>query len=219
MTSDTKSRKPAAGSDRGPGLFSRPNRYIRRNKAACLATAISAPLLVMLIGVVMIWIGNSLNLDALSVFSSRTHPWNSAFGDGVSVAVIACVFNFYVSPISIPITWLAISQSVGRLAHRGVANKWPYLRWSAFWGAFFVGGVCALPVFFGIRGDVLRGDMAAHTVTMPLMKELVFFFLGSVLTGGVVGAVSGTLAGWLFIAIVKPGSQLHNIEQITLDAF
>ncbi len=214
MTAETIARKPAAGSDRGPGLFSRPNRYIRRNKAACLATAISAPLLVMLSGILMIWIGSSLNLNALSVFSSKTHPLNSAFGDGVSIAVIACVFNFYIAPVSIPITWLAISQSVGRLAHRGIANKWPYLRWSAFWGAFFVGGVCALPVFLGIHGD-----MISDTVTIPSMKELVFFFLGSVLTGGVAGAISGTLAGWLFIAIVKPGSQLHNIEQITLDAF
>ena len=209
------SKKPESGSLRAPGLFSRPNRYIQWNKTACLVSAVLACLFVALVAGGVVFIVSILEILTEDRISLEHSEFGSTpFGGGVVVAIFACIFNFYFSPIIVPATWFILSQTIGRLAHRGISSKWAYMRWTAFWGAFLVGSVCALPVFLGLDRDIL-----SNANNLPQRSETIQFFLGCVLTGGTVGAVAGTLVGAMFVLIVRPAKQLKHLQKDAIEVF
>lgn len=202
------------GEARGRGLFGRPNRYIQRNKLACIISAFLASLFVALLGFTGLWVTTGLRaLTGQSAGMDNPVLVDTPFGEGVAIAIIACMFNFYFIPIIVPVTWMILSQSVGRLAHRGFADKWVYLRWSGFWGAFLVGGTCATPVFFGFQNDVFGEDSIVN------QSDSIAFLLGSVITGGIIGALAGILVGLMFIAIVRPAAQVGDSKAETIAVF
>ena len=210
----TTPRLPAMGAPRAPGLFGRPNRYIKRNKLACIVTAWTAMILVSLSALFMAWMmslfsfirNGSLNIEA---------GFGAGFGEsyaGLSLALSLSLFNFVLFPFIVPVTWAAISQTVGRLVHRGITAHRRYIRTMMMAGAFLVGSVClafALVDWFAGTG-AYRGYA---------LSALVSFAGPATFTGAVAGALAGFVNGIVFLIILRPRSQLEGVAEQTADAF
>lgn len=205
---------PEAVTEPAQGLFGRPVRAIRRNKLACFVSALLAVLFVSLIALFAFWLVSAVSMvtdgRADADLSALVSP---AFSGGVMLAFMACLFNFYAIPVSVPLTWFLISQSVGRLAHRSVSDKWIYMRWSAFWGALLVGVTCAVP------GLLVAPPQLSEENAADARSDAIAFFLGSVITGGGIGTLAGILVGLMFVAIVRPSEQLGDSKTQTLAVF
>jgi hypothetical protein len=99
--------------------------------------------------------------------------------------------NFFLFLITVPAAWTALGLSIGRMPHRGIAARRPYLRWGAIWGTILVGVTTG---FFGFVG----GGLATC--------------LGAFLSGASVGALAGVGCGFLFYIIVRPDEQLRHVD-------
>ena len=184
-------------------------RGIKRNKLACAVCAGTAVLFVSLAALLLMVIANFISLflvgtslDDSGMLASRAHP----FMYGATIATFAGAMNFIFFYVSVPITWAAISFSVGRLVHRKIQSKWAYLRWMTIWGAILVGTTC-----------IIAGAMAAADQNTAIGASWALF--GGIGTGLLIGAVAGFANGWLFILILRPQTQLKARTTEIADAF
>ena len=137
-------------------------------------------------------------VTAIIEISIGVAAMGNRFDDGIlggaRFAALLATLNWVLFFITIPVSCLVIWLSSGRMPHRGITHRNPYLRWAAIWGAILVGATTT--VFSSLEG-VLPG-------------------LGGFLVGVPIGAVSGVVCGALFLAIVRPNTQL---SERTVDAF
>tara|TARA_R110000787_G_scaffold89906_3_gene190286 strand:- start:3053 stop:3619 length:567 start_codon:yes stop_codon:yes gene_type:complete len=162
-------------------------RHIRRVKLALFLSSMTACLGVSLIG------GISLGL-AHGLFSGlglgRVQPFDSSLQSGFMTGLQLAAMNFFLFLITVPAAWIALGLSIGRMPHRGIAARTPYIRWAAIWGAILVGGT---------------------TMTFGLFESLPTG-LGALVSGSSVGAIAGVGCGLLFYAIVRPAEQLRDVD-------
>lgn len=204
----------ASGTLRAPGLFGRENRYIKRNKLACFVSSLLAVLFVSLAALFVMWVFSTVALMSPDpMMSSPMGLDDTPFGTGVMLAVYLSAYNFIFFMIVVPVTWFVISQTVGRLAHRGISDRWAYIRWMAFWGAMLVGLTCIIPAFWGALDT-----LASSALTMDY-GEIFGIASGGFLMGAFIGGVAGTGVGALFVLIVRPSAQLKGQELKTADVF
>lgn len=207
-------RLPAMGAPREPGLFGRPNLYIRRNKLACIVTAWTAMLLVSLSALCMAWMMSLFSFIRNGTFSLRlgySEGYDLSY-TGLTLALSLCLYNFVLFPIIVPVTWAAISQTAGRLVHRGITAHRKYIRTMMVGGAFLVGSVClafALVDWFAGTGSN-RGY--AFAPMLSLVGTATF-------TGAVAGALAGFINGIVFLIILRPRHQLAGVAEQTAAAF
>ena len=177
---------PAYASPQGPGK-------IKRVKLGLLMSSLAACLMVSLLSLVIIFV-----LDTLGVFRNDfmlTDKYSVI--SGIQFGLIMCLYNFLLFFLTVPAAWIALGFSIGRMPHRRITARGPYMRWAAFWGAILVGATTTL---FGVLlGSLITG-------------------LGAALIGFSIGAIAGALCGLLFYAIVKPENQLHATDISVFDA-
>lgn len=125
------------------------------------------------------------------------NPWALGFMG----ALLACLFNWYVFFISIPIATLVLRFSLGRLPGKGVGRVIPYLRWGAIWGAVLV----SLP---SLLGGIIFSGLGGSASSPRVDYFFVQMLAGSGLTGLVIGAIAGLGVAGMFILIVRPKSQV-----------
>ena len=162
--------------------------HIKRVKLALFLSALAACLGVSLIG------GISLALTLLVqnlVGYDRIDMFDSSFMGGIATGLQLSAMNFFLFLITVPAAWIALGLSIGRMPHRGIAARRPYLRWAAIWGAILVGGTTC---FFGMS----IGGLATGA--------------GALLSGASVGALAGIGCGFLFYIIVRPAEQLRAVD-------
>lgn len=203
--------KHPEGSLRKSGFNGRPNRYIRRNKLACFISSLLAVLFVALVALIFYWIFNVFLMISNDGVTGQLDDGigNTAFGQGAGLAVFASLFNWVLFFIVVPITWFFISQTVGRLAHRGITRKWAYLRWMALCGAGLValGAVSMASVSYSGVGE------------WDTNIEFTAMLSGALLTGALIGSVAGVFTGMIFLLIVRPATQLRSQNIHTADVF
>ncbi|WP_340691756.1 hypothetical protein [Hyphomonas sp.] len=162
--------------------------HIKRIKLALFLSALAACLGVSLIGgiglALFFLVQSFIGFDRVSVF-------DSSFAGGVMTGLQLSAMNFFLFLITVPAAWAALGLSIGRMPHRGIAARRPYLRWGAIWGAILVGVTTG---FFSFMG----GGLA--------------MCLGALLAGASVGALAGIGCGFLFYAIVRPAEQLRDVD-------
>jgi len=161
---------------------------IKRVKLALFLSALAACLGVSLIG----GIGLALALLVQSLIGfDRVGVFDSSFAGGIATGLQLSALNFILFLITVPAAWIALGLSIGRMPHRGIAARRPYLRWAAIWGAILVGGTTC---FFGLSG----GGHATGA--------------GALVSGASVGALAGIGCGFLFYMIVRPAEQLRDVD-------
>lgn len=160
---------------------------VRRVVLATLLCGIAASILVSLISALLAFIVST----GLAIFGVSTDfSQQDGVMAGAFLAVMLGGLNWYFFFIVIPVTWLVLFLSLGRLPGRGIASHRAYYRWGMIWGALLVGGTTG---FFGM---MVSAAGAA----------------GALLTGLLTGAASGYICAALFLAIVRPKQQLGEIE-------
>lgn len=176
----------------GPGTpaYADPSRqtHIKRVKLALFLSAFAACLGVSLIG--GIGLALALLVQSLTGFD-RVGMFDSSFMGGIATGLQLSAMNFFLFLITVPAAWTALGLSIGRMPHRGIAVRRPYLRWGAIWGAILVGVTTG---FFGFVGGGLETS------------------LGALLSGASVGALAGVGCGLLFYMIVRPAEQLRDVD-------
>ncbi|RAN32263.1 hypothetical protein [Hyphomonas pacifica] len=162
-------------------------RKIQRVKLGLLLSSLAACLMVSLLAIIIAFVLNTLGLlgDGLMLGSQQ------GFFNGLHFGLIMCLYNFVLFFITVPAAWIALGFSIGRMPHRRIAKRGPYMRWGAIWGTILVGGTTLV---FGAMADGLMGG------------------LGAAIIGCSIGAIAGALCGLLFYAIVKPADQLHDTD-------
>lgn len=162
--------------------------HIKRVKLALFLSALAACLGVSLIGgiglALSFLVQSFIGFDGVSVF-------DSGFASGVVTGLQLSAMNFFLFLITVPAAWAALGLSIGRMPHRGIAARRPYLRWAAIWGAILVGGTTC---FFGMS----IGGLATGA--------------GALLSGASAGALAGIGCGFLFYIIVRPAEQLRAVD-------
>lgn len=113
---------------------------------------------------------------------------------GILFGTLISAMNWIGFVISLPIAWLGIGFSVGRLPRQGHMDHLPYYKTCAFAGALCTSLICGL---FGL----LSGIKAAF---------------GALLSGAIIGGLAGLICAWLFLLIVRPEKQ---IVRINVDVF
>ena len=162
--------------------------HIRRVKLALFLSALAACLGVSVIG--GIGLAGAMLVQNLIGFD-RVGMFDSSFAGGIATGLQLSALNFLLFLITVPAAWIALGLSIGRMPHRGIAARRPYLRWAAIWGAILVGGTTC---FFGMSG----GGLATGA--------------GALLSGASVGALAGIGCGFVFYMIVRPGEQLRDVD-------
>ena len=162
--------------------------HIKRVKLALLLSALAACLGVSLVGgislALTLLVQNIIGYDQIDMF-------DSSFMGGIVTGLQLSAMNFFLFLITVPAAWIALGLSIGRMPHRGIAARRPYLRWAAIWGAILVGGTTC---FFGMSiGGPATGA-------------------GALLSGASVGALAGIGCGFLFYIIVRPAEQLRAVD-------
>ncbi|MFT5774091.1 MAG: hypothetical protein ACI93G_000443 [Hyphomonas sp.] len=151
-------------------------------------SALAACLGVFLIG----GIGLALALLVQSLFGlDRVGMFDTGFAGGIATGLQLSAMNFFLFLITVPAAWIALGLSIGRMPHRGIAARRPYLRWAAILGPILVGGTTC---FFGMSVAGLATGA------------------GALLSGASGGALSGIGCGFLFYMIVGPDEQLRDVD-------
>jgi hypothetical protein len=159
---------------------------VKRVPLALGITSLAACIVVALIGGLLFWGGMMImSLPGLEGVLSRDR-----FGTGVQTALTLCMLNFVLFFIVVPVTWLVLGLSIGRMPHRRIARRGPYLRWTAIWGAVLTGLTTA--AFASTSGTVSA--------------------LGGLITGAIIGALAGFVCGYIFYAIVRPNEQIGGAD-------
>lgn len=194
---------------RAPGVRGRPNLRIKRNKLACFIAPVLAILFVFLIAIALLWaaIPAQMATNGFGGVFDWIDDSQNPFLVGMGIALFACMINFYMTPIIYPVTFLVFSQTVGRLAHRRVSKPWSYVRLTAIVGALLVGLTCTIPgIFMTIEGSEGLGWGPSITA-------------GGFIMGSIIGGLAGLGVGGVFVAIVRPATQLKGLETSIAEAF
>ncbi len=164
----------------------RPKR-VKRIRLALLVSSFAACLGVTLMGAVFLGLMQLafgiMGFDGLAV-------GQGGFLGGVEMALQLSMLNFFLFFITVPAAALALGLSVGRMPHRGITARLPYLRWGAIWGGLLVGGTTCVFGLFGGAGAAI----------------------GALVAGGVIGGLAGTLCGFLMHVIIAPARQLTQVD-------
>ena len=161
--------------------------HIKRVKLGLFLSSLAACLGVSVIGGLLL----AFVQIALGLFGMNgTEPFQSTFSSGVVTGLQLAALNFVLFLITVPAAWLALGLSIGRMPHRRIATRKPYIRWAAIWGAILVGGTTFI---FGLIESIPTG-------------------IGALLSGASVGALAGVGCGFLFYAIVRPAEQLRDVD-------
>lgn len=163
----------------------RPKR-VKRVWLATFVSALAACLSVTLIGFILMGVTQSL----FGIIGTGLNIGQGSFSGGMQMAMVLASYNFFLFFITVPAAALVLGLSVGRFPHRGILALTPYLRWGAIWGAVLVGTVTGV---FGSFG----GSASAF---------------GAFLTGCGIGALAGTLCGFLMHRIIDPVRQLTDVD-------
>ena len=186
------------GVQRGNDMFGRPNRFIKRNKLACIICSIFAVLAISLSALIILFIANiiatlvgwELSAPLGDSVGMNSEPMAEAF----SISLIACGLNFFVAPISIPVTWVVLSQTTGRLAHRGIDKERRYILATVLNGAIIASATCTIFHFLS----------NPHLSTNDLLLSMTVAFFSA----WAIGSLAGLMTGAIFVAIVRPKAQL-----------
>lgn len=165
---------------------------IKRVLLACFLCGICASISVALIAAFVAFGFSSVT--TLIGLQPASIERDSGFMTGAFLAVMISAFNWMMFYAVVPITWLVLAFSIGRFPRRGIIRPLPYYRWGVIWGALLV----ALPT------SLFSASMDGAAVA------------GAMLTGGAIGATAGLVCASLFLAIVRPESQ---VRQIATDVF
>ncbi|KCZ53471.1 hypothetical protein [Hyphomonas chukchiensis] len=161
--------------------------HIKRVKLGLFLSSLAACLGVSVIGGLMLGFVHIL----LGVFGmNATQPFQSTLTSGIVTGLQLAALNFVLFLVTVPAAWLALGLSIGRMPHRRIAARAPYIRWGAIWGAILVGGTTFA---FGLIESIQTG-------------------IGALLSGASVGALAGVGCGFLFYAIVRPAEQLRDVD-------
>jgi hypothetical protein len=163
------------------------HRNIKRVKLALFLSSLAACLGVAMIG--------GLALSVFQMFFTilglgEVQPFRGGLQSGFMTGFQLAALNFLLFVLTVPAAWLALGLSIGRMPHRGIADRRPYIRWAATWGAVLVGGTT-----FGL-----------------CMLESLPTAIGALCSGASVGALAGVGCGLLFYAIVRPAEQLRDVD-------
>ena len=153
--------------------------YLHKHRATKTARVRIAVLACMCAAVLLV---SLIGFLLLSQFPVRRMAGDEfLFWEGVRFATIICAFNWFIL-ITFPFSAAVIGWGIGGLPRKGVSTARPYIVKATLFGALAVSGVCLLfTVWNGIA-----------------------FLAGALVTGAVIGGVSGALTGWLFYGIVRP---------------
>ncbi|MBU2085717.1 MAG: hypothetical protein KKB75_12830 [Alphaproteobacteria bacterium] len=161
--------------------------HIRRVKLGLFLSSLAACLGVSVIGGLMLGFAHML----FGLFGiNGTQPFQSTLMSGVLTGLQLAALNFVLFIVTVPVAWLALGLSIGRMPHRRIAARKPYIRWAAIWGAILVGGT---------------------TFIFGLIESIPTAF-GALVAGAGVGALAGVGCGLLFYAIVRPDEQLRDVD-------
>jgi len=164
---------------------------LKRVGLASFLCGVAACVTVALIGLLTAF----LYYQIASVFTPQVDAVLGSDGlmSGAAMATLMAAMNWYVGYITIPVAWLVLGLSLGRFPKRKIVGPVAYYRWGAIWGAILVGGTTA------IATALIGGQSQIAPV------------IGALLTGLSIGALSGLICGWLFLAIVRPAEQVRRI--------
>lgn len=161
--------------------------HIKRVKLGLFLSSLAACLGVSVIGGLMLGFVHIL----LGVFGMNgTQPFESTLTSGILAGLQLAALNFVLFLVTVPAAWLALGLSIGRMPHRRIAPRKPYIRWAAIWGAILVGGTTFI---FGLMESIPTA-------------------VGALVSGAGVGALAGVGCGLLFYAIVRPDEQLRDVD-------
>ena len=161
--------------------------HIKRVKLGLLLSSLAACLGVSIIGGLLL----ALVQIMLGLFGMKgMEPFQSTFASGVVTGLQLAALNFVLFLVTVPAAWLGLGLSIGRMPHRRIAARKPYIRWAAIWGAILVGGTTFI---FGLIESIPTA-------------------IGALASGASVGALAGVGCGFLFYAIVRPDEQLRDVD-------
>lgn len=185
---------------------------IKRNKLACIVSALVSVLAVSLVGfaIIFIWQMIAIFTDA-DVYELNQRVGlddNGALFQAFGFTILVSVLNFYVAPVSIPIALAVIGFTIGRLPHRGEARMSRYMRQMAINGAAIVGLTCGI-VFLFIALSELSDDVLFAVTGLA----------GGLFLGGVIGGGAGALVGLIHVMILRPRSQLPTTDSKLANVF
>ncbi|MEL6569228.1 MAG: hypothetical protein AAFQ22_12470 [Pseudomonadota bacterium] len=174
---------------------------IKRLWLGAFLGAVTAVLAVAFVALVFATVGWAIGETVFGSGAFDSSLDGNPLAVGAVGALFACLFNWYVFFISIPIATLVLRFSLGRLPGKGVSRTVPYLRWGAIWGAILVSLPCLIggTLFSGLGGNGLRAEPDGFMTQV---------FVGAGLTGLLVGAIAGVCVAGMFMLIVRPKSQV-----------
>lgn len=162
-------------------------RRVKRVKRAVLVASFAACLCVTLLGYILLGL-MELAFGILG-FGDLAVGQSGVLG-GAQMALQLSALNFFLFFITVPAAALALGLSIGRFPYRGITAQLPYLRWGAIWGAVLVGGTTFV---FGLFGGLASAA-------------------GALMAGGLLGALAGTVCGFLMHLIIAPARQLTEMD-------
>ena len=175
---------------------------------------VSAVLSVLLVSAVTFILVMAWNLIAIasdndvSELNSRLGLSDQDFFEGVGFAAMLSGFNFFVSPIVIPVTLVVLSQTTGRLPHRGISRLKAYMTTTAVTGGLLVGLTCTIATM-----SILSDQAGSHPADTFMAA------LGGFTGGLVIGLIAGVGVGAIHYMIVRPKAQLENRDHSIADQF
>ena len=184
---------------------------IKRNKLACIVSAIVSVLAVSLAGfaIIFIWQMIAIFTDAdVYELNQRVGLHDGALFQSFGFTILVSVLNFYVAPISIPIALAVIGFTIGRLPHKGEVRMSRYMRQMALNGAALVGLTCGI-VFLFIALSELSDDFLFAVTGRA----------GGLFLGGVIGGGAGALVGFVHVMILRPRTQIATADSKLADVF
>ena len=189
-----------------PELFPKDIPGIKRNVAACGLAPLMAMFFIALFGVTGLFchrviyalFGNSQEITAFNEAAEN------GFYNGIMSACVGMIFNWILFLIVYPIVLLIWVFTVGKQVHRGIQKTRYYLICGGIVGAVLNGISCSLLVHL----VPAFGDMNDFDIPPPEQNPWMVS-LGGGLAGLIVGAVAGIFTAAIYVAILRPASQLQ----------
>lgn len=183
-----------------PSLPRRPAKRVTRVRIAIFLCGLVACLAVALIAAAVLFVINIVShAFSMGGLDPMMDPGSGRFTFGVMLALMGGALNWLMFYATIPAAWLALGFSIGRFPRRGIVTPGPYRRWGAIWGAILVSIVTApAAALFSEPGENPLGAIAG--------------FAGGLLGGSMVGGLAGLVCASLFLMIVRPASQIRDID-------